>query len=177
MKNTVKWIATAATAAAIFFTTGAMAQTKTTTTDNPWRLGVGIEGGIPTGNINDYSKFELGGTARLQYDVSPVVGITLTSGYYNLFADQAAKDNGGKSVGIVPVKVGAKFFFAKEIYFGAETGVGFETNYAKNTKFILSPGLGWANKSWDVGVRYESFLGQSDNYGFVALRFAYGFAL
>jgi len=75
------------------------------------------------------------------------------------------------------VKVGAKFFFNSPIYFGAEAGAGFETNYAKNTKLLLSPGLGWANKNWDVGVRYESLSGQSDNYGTVALRLAYGFSL
>jgi hypothetical protein len=175
MKNTTKWIASIATAAAIFFSVNVKAQT---TDKSDWRLGFGIEGGIPTGSIHDYSKFDLGGTARLQYGVAKGVALTLTSGYYNFFADQAAKDNGGKSVGVIPVKVGAKFFFGQSpIYFGAEAGAGFETNYAKNTKLILSPGLGWANKSWDVGVRYESLSGQSDSYGTVALRLAYGFAL
>jgi len=176
MKNSTKWIATVATAAAIFFSVNVKAQT---TDKSAWRLGFGVEGGIPTGAIHDYSKFELGGTARLQYGIAKDVALTLTSGYYNFFADQNAKDIGGKSIGLVPVKVGVKAFFTDNVYFGAEAGAGFETSsqYVKNTKLILSPGLGWANKSWDVGVRYENFSGQNDSYGTVALRLAYGFSL
>lgn len=34
-----------------------------------------------------------------------------------------------------------------------------------------------ASKSWDVGVRYENYSGQSNNYGTVGLRIAYGFGL
>jgi hypothetical protein len=174
MKNTTKWIASVVTAAAIFFATYVKAQT---TDKNDLRLGIGIEGGIPTGNLNNYSNFELGGTARLQYGLSKDVALTLTSGYYNFFANQAVKNLGDKDLGIVPVKVGAKYFFASPIYVGGEAGVGFETDGNKNTKLILSPALGWANKSWDVGVRYENFSGQSNNYGNVALRVAYGFKL
>ena len=174
MKNRTKMMTMAIAAIAILFAGSAKAQTND---KSAWRLGFGVEGGIPTGSIKDYSKFELGGTARLQYGVAKDVALTLTSGYYNFFASQSAKDLGGKSVGVVPAKLGVKAFFAQNIYFGAEAGAGFETNYAKNTKLILSPGLGWANKSWDVGVRYESLSGQSDSYGTVALRIAYGFAL
>lgn len=174
MKNRAKLMAIAVAAIAIFFTTQVKAQTSD---PNKWRLGFGIEGGLPTGSIKDYSKFDLGGTARLQYGLGKDVALTLTSGYYNFFADDAAKATGGKDVGIVPVKVGAKIFFNSPIYFGAEAGAGFETNYAKNAKLLLSPGLGWANKSWDVGVRYESLSGQNDNYGTIALRLAYGFTL
>lgn len=170
-----KMMAIAIAAVAILFTTKANAQTNDD--KSPWRLGFGVEGGIPTGNIHDYSKFELGGTARLQYGVAKNFALTLTSGYYNLFADQAAKDVGGESIGIIPIKAGAKYFFIPQLYVGGELGVGLETKYDKNTKFLWTPGIGWANKSWDVGVRYEGLAGQNDNYGFVALRLAYGFSL
>jgi len=181
MKKVSNLLAAAALAAAIFFGSSAKAQTTTTTTTtdpSPWRLGFGIEGGIPTGGINDFSKFELGGTARLQYDLTKSVDLTLTSGYYSFTADQAAKDANNTALGVIPVKVGAKFFFAQNIYFGAEAGAGFETNtQSKNTKLILSPGLGWADEHWDVGVRYENLSGQGDSFGTVALRLAYGFDL
>jgi len=38
-----------------------------TTNPNQWRFGIGVEGGIPTGNVTNVSNFDLGGTARLQY--------------------------------------------------------------------------------------------------------------
>lgn len=174
MKKLTKLAAAALTAVALFIGTNVKAQT---TPASALRFGIGLEAGIPTGNIKDYSKFELGGTARLQYGLANNLALTLTSGYYNLFATSDYKDIGGKSIGIVPVKIGIKAFFADNLYFSAEGGAGFETKYDKNTKLLLSPGLGYASKSWDVGVRYENLSGQSDNYGLVGLRIAYGFGL
>jgi hypothetical protein len=179
MKNTTKWIASVVTAAAVFFAVNVKAQT-TTATPNPWRFGIGLEAGAPTGNAHDISNFELGGTARLQYDASSHFAWTLTSGYYNMFGKDV--DVNGTtiktvSLGIVPVKLGIKAFFAPTWYFGAEAGAGFETVSGGDTKLILSPALGYANKTWDVGARYENFSGQGNSYGLVGLRIAYAFGL
>jgi hypothetical protein len=181
MKNMKKMMAIAMVAIAIMFTSKSKAQT---TEPNKWRLGIGVEGGIPTGDIHDFSSFDLGGTARLQYGAGKNLAVTLTSGYYNFFAKSSSATIDGvtytakpKDQGLVPVKLGIKAFFAPNVYFGAEAGAGFETSYANNTKLLLSPGLGYATKSWDVGVRYENISGQGDNYGTIALRVAYGFGL
>ncbi len=178
MKNRSKIMAIAIAALAIFFTTNVKAQT---TPPSAWRLGIGIEGGIPTGNIHSFSNFELGGTARLQYGLNKNLALTLTSGYYNFFAKKITNIDGTttrpSAQGLVPVKLGVKAFVTPNVYFGAEAGAGFETSYANNTKLLLSPGVGYATKSWDVGVRYENISGQGDNYGTVALRVAYGFEL
>jgi hypothetical protein len=180
MNTSTKWIASAAAAVAIFFGSNVNAQ-STSNPGNTFRLGVGLEAGVPTGNRSDFSKFELGGTARLQYDTKSNISLMLTSGYYNMFAKEqtigtvkVSPDN----VGIVPVKAGIKAFATTNFYFSGEVGAGFETNYAKNTKLIVSPGLGYANAGGlDIGLRYENFSGQSDNYGLVGLRVAYGFKL
>ena len=179
MKKVSKFIAVACAAGALFFTTNANAQTTTTTTvPNPWRFGIGVEGGIPTGNASNTSSFELGATARLQYDAGEHFAWTLTSGYYNFFGkDVPAGGSTYPSVGIVPVKLGIKAFFAPNFYFGAEAGAGFETQSEGNTKLILSPALGWANRTWDIGARYENFSGQNNNYGLAGLRVAYAFGL
>ena len=175
MKKPSILIATVFTAAALFFTSNVKAQT---TTPNPWRFGIGLEAGAPTGNASNTSSFELGGTARLQYDASSHFAWTLTSGYYNMFGkDMPGTNVSYQSLGIVPVKVGIKVFFAPTWYFGAEAGAGFETVSGGNTKLILSPALGYANKTWDVGLRYENFSGQDNNYGLVGLRVAYAFGL
>jgi hypothetical protein len=171
MKNSTKLIAAAVTAVALFLgTTDVKAQTNE---KSAWRLGFGVEGGIPTGDISDGSNFQLGGTARLQYGVADNLALTLTSGYYNFFA----KDEGVSDLGLVPVKLGIKSFFTDNLYVGAEAGAGFETRENGNTKLLLSPALGWADKHWDFGVKYENFSGQSNNYGAVGLRVAYGFGL
>jgi len=190
MKNRIKLIAIAATAVTIFFASNVKAQT---TPPSVWRFGVGIEGGIPTGNAHDISNFELGGTARLQYGLSKNLALTLTSGYYNFFGktytttftdatSTTTVSVKGRSLGMIPVKAGVKGFFTDNLYIGGEVGAGFEVHSIvdggeKDTKLILSPAIGWANKTWDVGVRYENFSGQSNNYGTVALRLAYGFPI
>jgi hypothetical protein len=184
MKNPSKLIAAAFMAAALFFTINVKAQTTAATPPSPWRLGIGLEVGAPTGNAHNISNFELGGTARLQYDASENFAWTLTSGYYNMFGKTVTETINGTpftgksaSLGIVPLKVGMKAFFSSNLYFGAEAGAGFETISGGNTKLILSPTLGFANKTWDVGVRYENFSGQSNSYGLAGLRVAYAFPL
>src|SRR6202012_2871246 len=82
MKKGTKLMAIAIAALAIFFTTNVKAQSVK---PDGWRLGIGIDGGVPTGNANSISSFELGGTARLQYGLSNNFALTLTSGYYNFF--------------------------------------------------------------------------------------------
>jgi hypothetical protein len=172
MKRSTKWIA-----AAIFFAVNVNAQTKD---KSPWRLGVGLEAGIPTGSISNASNFEAGGTLRLQYETSANFAYTLTSGYYNFFGkDYTVGTNTYRypSLGIVPLKAGIKAFFSSNLYFGAEAGAGFETNSGGSTELILSPTLGFANKTWDVGVRYENFSGNGSSFGLVGLRVAYAFVL
>lgn len=186
MKITTKLMSALFFAAALFFTTNVKAQTAEA---NKWRLGFGLEGGLPNGDAHNTSNFELGATARLQYSLSSKFSFTLTSGYYEFFGKTvtviAPTPNGVtgpvneklSNVGIIPVKAGIKDFLSKHIYFGAEAGAGFETNTGGGTKLLLSPALGWANSSWDVGVRYENFSGQGSNFGVLGLRLAYGFTL
>ncbi|TSD66513.1 hypothetical protein FFF34_003655 [Inquilinus sp. KBS0705] len=170
-----KLVAAAFTAAAIFLGTNVNAQS---TPKSAFRFGLGLEVGAPTGNAHDFSKFELGGTARLQYGVADNLALTLTSGYYNMFGREIGNTGANyNDLGIVPLKAGVKAFFSQNLYFGAEVGAGFETNGASNTKLIVAPGLGWANRTWDIGARYENFSGQGYNYGLAGLRIAYGFAL
>jgi hypothetical protein len=184
MKKCTNFVAAALLAVAIFSGTSLKAQT---TTESPWRLGIGVEYGQPTGNLRHIFEGEYGGNIRLQYMASPGLGIMLTSGYDNFFGGNkmnTATTFGNTTyatdehnLGIVPVKVGVKGFFAKGMYVSAEGGVGFETGYNEDKKLILSPGLGWADTSWDIGLRYENFSGQNNNYGLVGLRVAYGFGL
>lgn len=177
MKKLSKLAAAALTGVALLIGSNVQAQTKN---ENALRFGIGLEAGAPTGNAHNISNFELGGTARLQYGADEGLAWTLTSGYYNFFGksyDVGTTTVKGPSLGVVPVKLGLKAFFADNLYFGAEAGAGFETKGAKNTKLILAPGLGFANRTWDVAVRYENFSGQSNNYGLVGLRLAYGFSL
>jgi len=179
MKKSTKLITAAFAAVIIFFGSNAKAQTTVNNSDpSPWKLGVGLETGLTDASTN-YAKFELGGTARLQYDTKGPFAIMLTSGYYNLYA----KNYNGKDIGVIPVKLGAKIFFAPKWYFSSEAGAGLETREdaytgKKDVKLILSPGIGYASHcGLDLGLRYENLSGQDYSYGIIGLRIAYGFKL
>lgn len=176
MKKSTKLIAAAIAAVTLFLgTSDVKAQTNE---KSAWRLGFGVEGGIPTGDVSDFSNFQLGGTARLQYGLSDNLALTLTSGLYHFFGKEIGNSGEKYDIGnIIPVKAGIKTFFTDNLYFGAEAGAGFETEENGNTKLLLAPALGWADKHWDVGVKYENISGQGNNYGTVGLRLAYGFGL
>lgn len=159
---------------------------------SPWRLGIGLETAIPTGwGDNTESKFALGGTARLQYSFNSKLAATLTSGYYNFFTktgsfyaltDSRYSKSVSSNQGMVPVKLGLKYYLNGGFYAIGEAGAGFETRFTKDTKLILAPGLGYAKGHLDVGLRYENFSDVTkstykNNYGMVGLRIAYGFGL
>ena len=165
-----------------FFITNLKAQTSTS---GKWLINAGLEGGFTTDELRSISKTEDGGTLRLQYKLSENDALMITGGYYYVATGSNSNTYTAFgptiyvtpliSLGIAPVKLGYKRFLVPEFYASAEAGVGFETQYGNNTKLILSSGIGWQGDSFDIGVRYESLSGQSNNYGMVGLRVAYGF--
>ncbi len=177
MKALSKLTAAAFIVTALFLTTNVKAQTTAAHTVG---FSIGPDAGIPTGNLTIGSTFVLGGTPQLRYGVSNNFAITLTSGADHFFSKiNPATGMKFDSFGVIPIKVGFKEFFVPHIYFALESGISIEEtdSGAGNTKFDVSPAAGWGNEHWDVGVRYESYFGQADPYGFVALRLVYGFKL
>ena len=182
--KTPKKLFVAALAICLFAVT-ANAQTTPSSAANPWHFGVGLESGITLSGIA--SKTEIGGTARLQYDLSKTFALTLTSGYYEFLAT-----NVRSAMGLVPVKLGLKAFVGSGFYFSGEAGAGIETQHynalknadygaPKTTKLLWSGGFGYAVKSWDFSLRYEGFTGNNTstypktNFSLVGLRVGYSF--
>lgn len=143
------------------------AQTKNF--DQGFRLGFGINGGIPTNKVYDFS---LGIDARIQYDLSKSTSVTFTTGFTNLFIGNNLPD-----LGFIPAKAGFKAFVLEDsFYVLGEVGAGFGvTNGYNETTFLWAPGIGYANKNFDVSIRYEDY--QKFNTNQIALRLAYGFKL
>jgi hypothetical protein len=179
MKKLSQLLAIAFTIMAIFLTTSVKAQT---TPAKGWVFSFGADAGVPTGPLKISSNLVLGGTPRFQYGITNNLAFTFTSGADHFLSKDIPGTNiKYDSYGVIPVKAGLKEFFVPNIYVGAEAGVAFEEVDTRDKpghdKFLFSPAVGWANSRWDVGVRYDSYSGQNDNYGVVALRVAYGFAL
>jgi len=142
--------------------------------DQGFRLGFGLNGGLPTDNDYDWS---LGGDVRLQYDLSKRTSLTLTTGFTNLFKGNDENGVDAKDLGFIPAKAGFKaFVWEDQFYVLGELGAGFAvTNGYNDTTFLWAPGIGYANKYIDVSVRYENYHDFKTDQ--VALRLAYGFDL
>lgn len=175
-------------AAALLVTGFAQAQETTTTTtvtttsvtddyEKGWRLGFGLNGGYMFNQ--PFENVALGADARLQYDLSKRLSVTLTTGYNHFMIDDRLDNLGFCDVGQIPVKAGFKaFFWEDQFYAMGEAGAGFTVSKNKpvdNTTVILAPSIGWANKWLDISARYEHYT--EFETGQVALRIAYGFKL
>ena len=150
------------------------------------KFDIGIEGAVPTYDARQLSNVIGSATGRFQLGLGDYLAATATSGYYNFF-DKTATVNGTSvkepGLGIVPVKFGLKANLGNSgVYINGEFGKGFETskdnsNGGYDDKNILAAGLGFMSHNFDYSVRYESFTGQNYDYGFIALRIAYGIKL
>ena len=143
-----------------------------------FRLGFGVNAGVPVNDDFDAYTFALGGDVRLQYDFTKRGSITLTTGYQHFFSEDFDTPFGkveGKDLGFIPVKAGFKYFVWEDrFYVLGEAGIGFAVTYDE-TSFLWSPGIGYANDKIDLSLRYE---GAADFHtDQVALRLAYGFKL
>ncbi|TDQ11973.1 hypothetical protein [Pedobacter metabolipauper] len=169
MKKSTKFLATAAAALAIFFTTNVNAQSGDS---KALRLGIGLNLGVPT--TKAYS-FAVGGDLRLQKDFSSNISGILSAGYTNF---SLKDDYIGDDLSMIPVKAGAKIFFAESAYFSGELGAGFGTKDGQKTAFLWAPGVGYGfDNGLDLGLRYEGAEYNGGSVGQVALRIAYGFRL
>ncbi|MET4140863.1 hypothetical protein [Pedobacter sp. UYP1] len=153
------------------------------------RLGIGAEFAVPVGDLSNGVKFGYGGSLQFQTPIANKLNFTASAGYLRFkgkdyltsyYPGTYSWEEGG-SAGVIPVKIGVKYFVADNIYAGGEVGAAFATGEGSGTAFIYSPGVGiefpFANKkSLDLGVRYESW-NQDGALGFFGLRVAYNFGL
>ena len=197
MKSTFKISALVLAFAGLAY--GAKAQTSTpassakTTSSNGIIWSVGVDAGLPTGNLSNAYNWNLGGS--VQADI-PVVQnqlfVTVNAGYNNIFGKNNIDGTGldATNIQLLPVKAGLKYFPVNHLYVQGEAGAAFSLNksdlgFDNSAAFIYAPQVGYqfpiGGKSFiDAGVRYEgstkfnSTISDS-KVNFVALRVAYAF--
>ncbi|MEJ5995476.1 outer membrane beta-barrel protein [Pedobacter sp. Du54] len=170
MNTSSKFLATAAAAVALFFSTNVNAQSSP-------KFGIGLNVGAPTSNA--YS-FAIGGDLRYQFDVDKQLSIPITTGYTRFI---------GKDVGAfttpdyayIPLKAGLKYFFndtGAGAYGLGEIGAAFSVGNYSGTEFVYSPAIGYAwSNGLDLAAKYEGMNINTINTGYFGLRLAYGFKL
>ena len=196
MKNSFKISAIALAFTAFAFTAKAQTiapSTSTTTTPGGVHFSIGVDGGLPTGNLSNTYNWNLGGS--IQADI-PVISnqlfVTVNAGYDNIFGKKNIDGSGidATNIQLLPVKAGLKFFPVGHFFVQGEAGAAFLLNKSKlddnnSAAFIYAPQIGYqfplAGQSYiEAGVRYEASTKLDSNVddskvSFVGLRVAYGF--
>jgi hypothetical protein len=197
MKNIFKTSALVLAFAAIGF--GAKAQststpTTKTTTSNGVILSIGVDAGIPTGDVSNGYNWNLGGSVQADIPVvSNQLYVTVNAGYNNIFGKNNIDGTGvdATNIQLLPVKAGLKFFPVEHFYIQGEAGAAFalnksDVNFNKSAAFIYAPQIGYqfplgGSSYLDAGVRWESSANFNSTVGdskinFFGLRVAYAFA-
>lgn len=197
MKSTLKISALVLALAGLSL--GATAQTTTTTststtTSNGIILSIGVDAGIPTGNLSKGYNWNLGGSVQADIPVAQQLFVTVNAGYNNIYGKDNAYGTGltAPNIQLLPVKAGLKYFPVSNFYVQGEAGAAFLLNKSdlgdnKSAAFVYAPQIGYqfalGGKSYlDAGVRYEaSTKFDSDVDGskvnFFGLRVAYAFGI
>lgn len=192
MKSTFKIAAVVLALTGI--TLGAKAQTNPTSTKTTGiRYSVGVDAGIPTGNLSDSHSWNLGGSLQADIPVASQLFVTVNAGYNYFFGKDVTVDGVTASVPniqLLPVKAGLKFFPVSNFYVQGEAGATFLLNKSdvlanNSTVFTYAPQVGYqfpltGSSYLDAGVRFENTTKLNSNFDdsklhFVSLRLAYGF--
>ncbi len=128
---------------------------KDLNSSNTW-LKVGLNAGIPIGDISDVSSFTLGLDANVQFLRTKAYGIGLKAGYVHYFA----KEN-FESFGMIPLAVLFRFYpKSSGIFFGLEAGYAFANNLdGFDGGAYFRPHIGWHTDSWNIFAYYDHIVG------------------
>lgn len=158
------------TTISLFFTV-----TKAQSPAGSWRLGFGVDAGLPTTDVFQYT---LGGDIHLQKDLGDHLSATVTTGFthffeYDHFTNYAQY---GSPYNVIPLKGGLKAFLTNNFHIGAEAGVGFAFEQWP-TSFLYSSSMGFAfNDGLDLSIKYQNFTSDKNTQD-IAIGLAYHFKL
>lgn len=140
-------------------TVSASAQEREVSTKNSW-LKIGVNAGVPVGDINDFYKFVAGLELKGQFMTTPHFGIGLTTGYNQYFHGSEKNGITAKNFGAVPVGGFVRYYPASSGFFaGVDGGYSFLTNAnGADGGAYFRPQLGFHNYSWNYFAYYNTII-------------------
>lgn len=135
---------------------------------------IGGELGAATGNLNTVYSLAAGASAQADIVIDKDAAITFNAGIVELIGKKIKNSNlKYRSVAIIPLLVGVKYYFTPVVYGSAQLGTTVFTNSGGGSRFTYVPGLGFKlDKNIDLLVKYT---GLSDAGGIFGARVAYVF--
>lgn len=146
-------------------------------------FGVGLEGGITTGDAKDAYPTNGGLTLRGSYHIGPGFA-TLTTGGIAFIPDDL-EDEDAKVGLLIPVRAGYKYIIKDRFFAMGEVGYGsFKQFYSdehdelvsrSDGGFLFAPSVGVQFGVVEISLRYESVSVGDENLSLLGLRLGFNF--
>lgn len=146
-------------------------------------FGIGLEGGITTGDTKDFYPANGGLTLRGSYHVGPGF-VTLTSGAI-AFIPKDIEGEDVKAGLLIPVRAGYKYIIKDHFFVMGELGYGSfkeffsgeDDELASDTQggFLFAPSVGAQFGVVEISLRYESVSLSGTNLSLIGLRLGFNF--
>jgi len=158
-----------------------------------FNFSLGLETGYTAGPNVQRWNIGAGGTGQFEYFLKDNVSITLLSGYIGYLGSKESSGLKYRSITIVPLKAGARFYLGRNLHIGGELGAGFLGNGGSHTTaFAYSPIIGVSFRTFDgerqrggvdISIKYDGYTfnsrdipnGLGNTFGAVGLRVSYIF--
>ena len=143
------------------------------------KFSVGAEIALPVGDFNKSNSIGFGGSAQAEYKAAESLGLTLNAGFLT-FSGKTVEGFKVPSLSLIPVLVGAKYYFTEKVYGHAQLGLSFASTKLdgvsySTSAFTYAPAIGFmASENFDISLRYQAY-SKSGTTAFLGLRAAYTF--
>lgn len=124
-----------------------------------FKLGAGINVGLPVGDIKDAANFAIGAELQGELGLSETVKGLATVGYTHFLGKELAPGVKLK-FGAVPILVGARVYPSEQFFVGGQVGYGFFTGDADGGGFAYKPQVGYDAGKFQLALSYNAI---SDN--------------
>ena len=134
---------------------------------------LGGELGAATGNLNQAYSLAAGASAQADIAIDKDAAVTINAGIIELIGKKINNSIKNRSIALIPLLVGVKYYFTPVVYGSAQLGTTVFTNAGGGSRFTYVPGLGFKlDRNIDLLVKYT---GLSDAGGIFGARVAYVF--
>ena len=103
-----------------------------------WKIGVNA--GIPVGDVHDFSSFNLGGDVAYLFNITDVFSVGPLVGYSHFFEEE---DGIGEDLSFIPLAASGRFSFSDAFFVGADLGYAIGVDDGNDGGFYYRPKLGY----------------------------------
>ncbi|RKS42711.1 hypothetical protein BC962_3169 [Gillisia mitskevichiae] len=109
----------------------------------------GVNGGIPVGDVEDFSNFHLGTDVAYMFNVAEVLDVGPLLGYSHYFVEDDFDD-----IQFIPVAASGRFGLSS-FYLGADLGYAIGVDDGNDGGFYYRPMLGYRIGKLGIAASYE----------------------